>query len=307
MSIPQNMPNIDLKSYEKYISKNLYDGALKDGKVDYGKVFENLGHKGITTFHQIQTLFEKGVWINDKSALDELTRQFTLLKKLNLNNTKEVLDAKGQSKLVKSTILDGVGQMKAICKMLKNLGNEHEKELKTVEEELDSLESFTSSTEAKWESHSKVKEKKSKMQSVPPSRNTFDIESAKAKAKNQKEMISKRSSESEGKVVGMHLSKAVDNCAKTFKKLIYTAEGDRSFRKVIEDWKMDIIDTFMLKQKMDRSEEFKYIYTIVQEALVKSKQAELVPGKGLSKMNAELTAAYEDATKALTHFREVNG
>jgi len=114
--------NINIGSYEKYITKDLFADAVDEdtGSVNYGKVFENLQHKAITTFHQIQTLFELGVWINDEVAMKELHNTITLFEeKLKKTSEKDKL-------IVERSVFTGVEQMKAICKSLRSIGENKE-------------------------------------------------------------------------------------------------------------------------------------------------------------------------------------
>jgi hypothetical protein len=124
------------KEYSKYISQSLTAGTehMKKGSVAYvGKVFKNLANKATTTFHQIQTLFEKGKWINDKSAMKELTKSITYFKEsLNLDYY-HLTDKERKSFWIE------VGQMKEVCKILKDSGCHH-RHLETIQNDLTSIE-----------------------------------------------------------------------------------------------------------------------------------------------------------------------
>ena len=115
---------------EQLLTKTLTHGTEGKGKVEaMGKIFENLGNSIAAKFHRIITLFETGKWVNNNSVMKTLQNDCKDL-------TSKLASANPDDKTL---VKQGVAEMKAVIKILRDTGANPET-LNEVSKAVDDLE-----------------------------------------------------------------------------------------------------------------------------------------------------------------------
>lgn len=112
-NLHRSQVNVDLK---KYIEPDLLSGTqkLKGGQF-LGKVISNMKNSIITKFHRLETLITKGEWINNKAVVSKIQKNVADITARIHKEPGSVVDSHQMFHI-------NIGQMKALCKQLNELG-----------------------------------------------------------------------------------------------------------------------------------------------------------------------------------------
>lgn len=113
---------LTVSNIERHLSSTLLRKD-ENGKLTLGQIVKNLKDSVISKFHRIQSLFDQGIWISNKSVATSLENRINDLKD---ELAPGVLEDKAGSVedviFIRKAIASGINEMEAVCEILKKSG-----------------------------------------------------------------------------------------------------------------------------------------------------------------------------------------